>query len=65
MINIFISFITLLIVVVIGYLDYQFYKSFYHVLLVIGLLLISYIGYFISIKLNLIVKIFTKWLGIP
>jgi hypothetical protein len=65
MINIFINFITVLVILIVGYLDYLFYGSFYHALLVIGLFLIAYIGYFVGIKLNLIIKIFTKWLGMP
>jgi hypothetical protein len=61
--SLIITLITL-ILIVIGYLDYSYYTSFYHFLLSIGIAVISFIGYIINNKVSNMLKIYIRWLGI-
>lgn len=62
--RIILSIITIISIILVGYTDYYYYKSFYHLLLICGLINISIIGYVIINKISIMLKIFTKWLGI-
>ena len=56
--------INLVILSIIGILDYQYYNSFYHFLLISGISIISHVGYIINSKISKMLKIYIKWLGI-
>jgi hypothetical protein len=49
--------------IVIFYYDYYFYNSFYHSLIIVGLLCIGYCTYKVINTLNELLFIFRKWLG--
>ena len=54
----------LIVLSIIGILDYHYYSSFYHFLLVSGISIISHIGYIINYKISNMLRIYIKWLGI-
>lgn len=56
--------LVVIILIVIGYIDYLYYTSFYHFLLSVGLAVMSFIGYIINNKVSNMLKIYIKWLGI-
>jgi hypothetical protein len=56
--------VNLVILFIIGMLDYQYYGSFYHFLLISGISVISHIGYIINYKISNMLRIYIKWLGI-
>jgi hypothetical protein len=55
---------TILNLSLIGIADYYYYNSFYHFLLTVGIIVISYIGYIINNKISSMLRIYIKWLGI-
>jgi hypothetical protein len=66
MINILKKILLLLILtanIAICYYDYYYYQSFYHSLIILGLLVISYCTYKIISILNDLLHVFKKWLG--
>jgi len=49
---------------VIGYYDYLYNSTFYHSLIILGLLIISYCTYTVNKTVNELLRIHKKWLGI-
>jgi len=55
--------LNIIFIVGIGYVDYSYYSSFYHFLLVISINTIIYSTIIINKSLNELIRIFKKWLG--
>ena len=61
---IFISIISIVCLLLIGYFDYTYYNSLYHLLLCLNVFILIVGIYIINNTLKELVRIFKKWLGI-
>lgn len=61
---IFISIISIVCLLLIGYFDYNYYNSLYHLLLCLNVFILIVGIYVINNTLKELVRIFKKWLGI-
>jgi hypothetical protein len=55
--------LNIIFIIAVGYVDYSYYNSFYHFLLVISINIMLYSTIIITKALNELIRIFKKWLG--